>query len=126
MSGEWVVDTLNAILRNNRGQPCTASRLWAVAGSFLLLFLAFEVLHPVGDLLGAENPYAAATGRAAEPGHHGEGTPFEAHGPFLGNIAPISPPPSGRRERPPPSVHLPESPFLEPSSPVPIVPVRQA
>lgn len=96
--------------------------LCVTAAFFVAVFLAFETLHPVGDLLGTQKPRAATA-----HGHQGEGEPLsEAHGPYLSSVNPSSRPPSARRLRPLRSIELPEAPFLEPSIPVPIVPAQQA
>jgi len=117
---------MDARLRTNRcprlpARPAGLSRSVAWLFVFVALFASFEILHPMADLLHehAHCP-AASEGVPAQGSHAGESSAQDAHGPVaLGTVAPalclqgVAIVLWG-------TARLPEAPFLEPRSPVPI------
>jgi len=95
--------------------------LAALVAAFACLFCAFEVLHPVADLLHEQVHHACGDQTTPAPGTHGgEGAAGDAHGPVLLCGLPFLSPPAAFLTRTPARHPAPESPFLELRSPVPI------
>jgi len=96
-----------------------APAVWVLL--FAAFFLAFEVAHPVADLLHQHTSCGRIVHGAPGDGPHGSGDPpRDAHGPFVpGQMSPPQLPCLSARlaggVQPPP-----ESPCFEPRSPVPI------
>jgi hypothetical protein len=92
--------------------------------TFVVLFLSFEVLHPIADLLRARGQFVGAiTGPAGSQGPCGSGDPVrDAHGPFVSSSPPSLPVTAGPGALAALRISFPAEPFLEPSSPIPISP----